>query len=533
MLRHGRKLMTLLALVVLALAACAPPDPGEIIPTRTPLPPPTDTPIPPTVTPTTTPIPTLTPTPRPQPSPTPEMSLAPGGPWLVFSAMPDPARTGRFGLFAVNADGTGLTHLSDDVVQAFAGQQAASPASSRVAYTALATGTEAGEGVSELLLRLARLPGGQVTTAARLTPPGYTPPASRAEDEARWQAYEVSRSQAPIWASDADHIAYVGFNEGPTADVYLYNLFTGTTVRLSSEAGQAVNPLWSPDGRFIAYGVQHNPEPRSTGLVDEVRVAWTNGTGDELLYPPAESGERLFGWLEYDTVLVASSAAGCAYERLRAVEVDSGAEFMLWPGHFRQAVFDPATGAVLLEAGALSSPCEGDVSGVPAGGIYLIPLEGEPRAVLGEEAVQPADPVQTLRWAESQGAFVATFGGFGALPSAVLSITPGGDVTEPQRPPGVRSVVSPDGEWMAWHADGSTGERGLWVGPRGDLPQPVFAEPVQSVTWAPDGRTLFFFRPPGGHGPDLYVAHGPSFRPEPLVEDVLIVREPAWVHRPR
>lgn len=520
-----RKLIALLGLAVL-LVACSPPDPGEIIPTRTPLPPPTDTPIPPTATPTTTPVPTLTPTPGPRPSPTPEVSLSTRGPWLVFSAMPDPARSGRFGLFAANADGTGLTHLSDDVVQAFAGQDAASPVAARVAYTAL---TDDGG----LVLRQVRLPNGPAITAASLVPPGYEPPASRAEDETRWQAYEVSRSQPPRWAPDGDHIAYVGFAEGPDADVYLYNLFTGVSVRLSDEPGHAIEPQWAPDGRFIVYGVRHDPNAGSTVLVDEVWVAWTNGTGDKPLYTPSGAGERLFGWLEYDTVLVASSAQGCAYERLRAVEVESGAEFMLWPGHFRQAAFDPATGAVLLEAGAFSADCAGG-EGAPREGLYFIPPGGEPRAVPGEgEVPLPEDPVQTLRWAETQRAFVVTFGPFGGLPSAVLTVTPSGEVTEPQRPPGVRSVVAPDGEWMAWYGDGSTGQTGLWVGPRGDLPQPVFSEAVQMVTWAPDSRTLFFFRPPGSQGPDIYVAHSPGFRPVPLADDLLIVREPAWVRRPR
>jgi len=372
-----RKLIALLGLAVL-LVACSPPDPGEIIPTRTPLPPPTDTPIPPTATPTTTPVPTLTPTPGPRPSPTPEVSLSTRGPWLVFSAMPDPARSGRFGLFAANADGTGLTHLSDDVVQAFAGQDAASPVAARVAYTAL---TDDGG----LVLRQVRLPNGPAITAASLVPPGYEPPASRAEDETRWQAYEVSRSQPPRWAPDGDHIAYVGFAEGPDADVYLYNLFTGVSVRLSDEPGHAIEPQWAPDGRFIVYGVRHDPNAGSTVLVDEVWVAWTNGTGDKPLYTPSGAGERLFGWLEYDTVLVASSAQGCAYERLRAVEVESGAEFMLWPGHFRQAAFDPATGAVLLEAGAFSADCAGG-EGAPREGLYFIPPGGEPRAVPGGSA---------------------------------------------------------------------------------------------------------------------------------------------------
>src|SRR5690554_6184338 len=137
-----RKLIALLGLAVL-LVACSPPDPGEIMPTRTP-------------------------TPGPRPSPTPEVSLSTRGPWLVFSAMPDPARSGRFGLFAANADGTGLTHLSDDVVQAFAGQDAASPVAARVAYTAL---TDDGG----LVLRQVRLPNGPAITAASLVPPGYEP----------------------------------------------------------------------------------------------------------------------------------------------------------------------------------------------------------------------------------------------------------------------------------------------------------------------------------------------------------------------
>jgi len=520
---HRRQLV-LIALLAAVLAACAPAELGEIIPTRTPLPPPTDTPPPPTVTPTTTPIPTLTPTPRPQATATPESALTRRGPWLVFNAIrqADPARP--HGLFAVNADGSALTQLVEDDVVGFAGQDAASPASARLAYVAATR--EAGA-IRELALKIVRVPDGQAYEAASLLPPGYQPPGpAEADDEARL-ALQAVEMQTPRWASDGDHVAFVALREGPTADVYLHNLFTRSTVRLSTEPGHAVDPVWSPDGRFIVYGVRHaEVEQVAAATADELRVAWTNGSGDRQIYEPTRDGERFFGWLAYNVVLVASYARDCGYTQLRAIDVDSTVERVLWPGFFRQAAFAPASGRVLLEGGALNPACEAEDA--PAG-LHVIGAEGPPQAVVFEDA---PGPVQSIRWAETQGAFTVTLGEFGQPPSGIARVTPAGESAPLERPPGLRALNSPDGQLMAWYGDGSAGQSGLWVGPRDGLPEPIYDQSVSWVTWSPDSRALFFMRPAGSSDRLAYVALRPAFAPVPLTEG-LEVRAAAWVYRPR
>lgn len=518
-----RRQLVLLILIAAIVAACAPAELGEIIPTRTPLPPPTDTPPPPTVTPTTTPIPTLTPTPRPQPTATPEAALTLRGPWLVFQAIrqADPARP--HGLFAVNADGSALTQLVEDDVVGFAGQDAVSPASARVAYVAATR--EAGL-IRELALKIVRLPGGQAYEAASLLPPGYEPPGpGEAEDDVRL-ALQAVEMQTPRWASDADHVAFVAMREGPTADVYLHDLFTRNTVRLSTEPGQAVDPNWSPDGRFIVYGVRHaGAEQATASMVDELRLAWTNGSGDRQIYAPTRDGERFYGWLTYNVVLVASYVRDCGYTQLRAIDVDSMVERVLWPGFFRQAAFDPASGVVLLDAGALNPACEAEDA--PAG-LHVVGVELPPQAV-GEGT---AGPVQAIRWAETQGAFTVTLGEFGQPPSGTLRVTPAGEAARLERPPGLRALNSPDGLLMAWYGDGSAGQSGLWVGPRDGLPEPIYDQSVSSASWSPDSQALFFLRPAGSSDRLAYVARSPAFAPVPLTEG-LEVRGMAWVYRPR
>lgn len=510
---------TLILLLAVALAACAPVDQGEIIPTRTPLPPPSATPIPDTPTPTGTPVPTMTPTPAPPPTATPEAGLSYRGPWLVFAAQGRAGGASQQSIFAVNADGTGLTRLVDGRASGLS----PSPASARLAYVGDEAAAPGG-----LALKLVQLPGGQVQTAAGLLPPGFPPASSLATGDDAWQVLQAVQSQEPRWSADADHIVYVGAADGPTADVYLFNLFTWTAVRLSDEAGQAVNPRWSPDERVVAYGVKRDLQSGPAERVDEVRLAWANGSGDRPLYTPSGAGERLYGWPEYNVALVSSYRPECGYVDLRAVNVDSTAERVLWSGPYGQAAFDPASGAILVAAAEPPAGCE--VAPPATAGLYLFTGADDPPAPVGGDS---AAPVQSIRWSAGEGAFIVTAGEFGGRPQSVLRLTPQGEVSPSAEAPHLQAAASPAGDRVAWYSSGASGEPGLWLAAPGDLPQPIFSDAVQYVTWSPDGQSLFFFRPPGAAGPAAYVARRPTFRPAPLLDGVTVSAPAVWVRRPR
>lgn len=61
--------------------------------------------------------------------------------------------------------------------------------------------------------------------------------------------------QNPVWDSDGDHLLFISDRQTGVDEVWRYTLTSGTLVVLTDQAG-ANSALISPDGRYLAYGVQ-------------------------------------------------------------------------------------------------------------------------------------------------------------------------------------------------------------------------------------------------------------------------------------
>lgn len=476
---------------------------------------PTDTP-----GPEPSPIASLTPTPAPTPTATPDVPLSAGGPWLVFSAAARPSRDEwSFGLYAVNPDGTGLTQLVGQPVLPFYGaEQAVSPQGRQFAFITSSDPFGAGE----LVLNILTLPGGEIRPVAALTPEGYT--AGRRDSEPAFtQAMASIEQQTAAWNPRGTHLAFLSAHEGPSADLYLYGLYTRQVTRLSDEPGQAVAPVWSPDGKYLAFGVVDEFGVRRRSHVDEIWVAWTGGGGTrpliELTVDAAEGGlfnETIVGWSGPQTLVVAAwddaAPPACGRTRLREVDVLTGERRALWQGTFQHAALDAGSGAILVVASNAVPGCAGE------SGLFLL----RPRRTA--EATRIGDlpgPAQSAVWSAAQGAFTVAIGEYGQPTTQLLTVSLTGEISAETVAPGLYLSRSPGGDLTAWYGSQPEEVAGLWVGPTGGLPEPVFGGPVSAVTWSPDGQSLFFFRPPGVSGYSVYVARQPGFIPVPLTEHML------------
>jgi hypothetical protein len=462
-MRSLRSLPLLFA--VMALLACnlftPPPDFLTPVPATTQAPPtrpPAETPLPATPTQAGAP-PTETLAPTPGPSATAAATLSAQGPWWVFAA--------EDGLWAANADGSGLTQVMEATPYLTLGQ--AAPQGGRVAVV---TGTDA-EGLHGRTLWLLTLPGGELTQVAALTSAETEPPPDP-EPGGEWLGVLWVLGQA-AWSPDGGALAFIGAQAGPSADLFVYDVASGAVTRLTDGPSQAYSPSWSPDGRYI---VQMGAESFGSGagyVMAGVWAAAADGSGVKPLYTPDSGDEVVVGWAAADAFVVASFYARCAYGNVRTVNITSGATQPMFEGFYSQFAADPATGVGLFAVDEFVVDCN------PGGstGLFLA-RPGEAPQLLGADLGEAT----RLGWSPEAGLFYARAG------EAWIGFTPDG---QPAPLPGGLNgnpLVGAGGRNWAW-VDDDLG--GLVASLGGAEPVRLYDGDVVLPSWSPDGETLLFF----------------------------------------
>ena len=356
MLRTGLGL--LLCLTVCSCAAVQPISPTaepvvKVRPSQTPTP---SLPDKPTATATLSPEPAATHTATPTVAP--QAALSVSGPWALI--------LNQEGVWAANADGSGLTHLAQDVVP----HRALSVSGRWIAYV---TDTEAGfdpESRGGLTLKVLSLPEGTVHTVTELQIPNVTKDSS---EDLQFSAEHVYRAVifeggGLAWSPDGSTLAFVSGHEGVSADLYVYSRELREITRLTDGPSQAYQISWSPDGRYIFHTGASNFGTGAGYVMVGVWVARADGTGVRTLYEPdpRTGAEVLVDWVAVDTALVHSWRPDCGGRNLITVNVASGEIQVVWPDYFNQATYNPETGAILIDAQDIDCNPEG------ASGFYVM-----------------------------------------------------------------------------------------------------------------------------------------------------------------
>ncbi|MEP7159434.1 MAG: hypothetical protein ABI797_08390, partial [Chloroflexota bacterium] len=80
----------------------------------------------------------------------------------------------------------------------------------------------------------------------------------------------------PSFSPDDTKLAYMGA-VGSTYSIYVLDLLTGATTRLTDTPGQEGWPAWSPNGSTIAFTSQHD----DCGIAPRDQECWTTGEPDD------------------------------------------------------------------------------------------------------------------------------------------------------------------------------------------------------------------------------------------------------------
>ena len=150
---------------------------------------------------------------------------------IAFVASTSPGQPGNYDIFAVNPDGTGVEHLTDDPAPDYS--PAWSPDGTQIAFAR----------------ERRHNPGGDASTSI------YVMNAD-GEGETRVTTEEGVHDGSPSWSPDGSMIAFSSNREG-FSDIWVVNS-DGTGLRRLTDLSQkgvdyAGLPAWSPDGSVIAF----------------------------------------------------------------------------------------------------------------------------------------------------------------------------------------------------------------------------------------------------------------------------------------
>jgi hypothetical protein len=414
---------------------------------------------------TDTEAPTQAPTSAPtEPAPTePAATLSANGPWLVFSAAE--------GIWAANADGSGLTYLMPAAPYFRLG-----PAAPAGGHVVVVTGSD-DSGLHGLALSLLSLPDGKLTKIGALTN-AQTEPGDDAQfgDPSSFNVDVIAPLGQVAWSPDGAALAFIGAQAGPSADLFKYDLAAGQVTRLTDGASQAYKPSWSPDGRYI---VQFGARTFGTGAgitLDGIWAAAADNSGVKTLYPvPGDSGgENLVAWAAPETFVVWTFNI-CANKNLRTYDIAAAQTQLMFPGFFGRMAADPATGVTLLEVDEFTAECD---KGTQQG--LFLARPGAAAKLLDDRL---GDATQ-LGWSAEAGLFYAFLG------DGWITYTPDGQVGPQLTAVTGTPIFAAGGKDWAW-VDANTNQIQVRLG--GGDAKTVSQDPALFPTWSPDGQTLLFF----------------------------------------
>jgi WD40 repeat protein len=405
-------------------------------------------------------------------------SLRPDGPWWVYD--------GAAGLWASNPDGTGMTQLADRALPPAPPSDAwVAPAGGRIAYVT------AEDERFNATLHVVSLSAPAEALAIPLTSPETEPSPDAAPGDATLDALQaVLLPRSFAWAPDGQRLAFAGILAGPTVDVYVYNVKTESTIRLTDGPTQAAGLRWSPDGRTILH------EALTGSAIDTgFRVAglWAAPADGSAVSLALEGAANFAGWVGEEVFLAYAVDLLCGRHDVRLVDLDSGATQPVWEGYFDHVAADPETGAILIAVRAetaASEWCNND----DRDGLFLVSGDGTPLPVVEGD-------VSALSWSPAAGLF------FARSNHGVIAISTTGqfiDLVVPETVIGFPEVA-PGSRTLAWVGEG------LWLGALTNNleqpPQQLARSPVRWARWFPDGTRLLFADLDG----TIYMAAGPAF----------------------
>jgi hypothetical protein len=433
----------------------------------------------------------LTATFTPTPSATAQPAAADVG-WILVKS--------EHGLWGIRSDG-GLIgiRISGRIIVPGPLADAVSQADGLFAYLTNSGSSQPSGNYPDLTLNIVSLMGRGEAAAVPLTSPeaGYEFPSDI--------EHAIVYLPSFAWSPEGMRLAFIGAQEGPSADLYEYYRESGDVVQLTDGPIQAYRPLWSPGGEWIVHFAADSFGTGAGYLVTGAYAARADESGVISLYDiPKHSGDELAaGWLDGHTLVAHSWYATCGPSDLRLVDLDA---------EKADLVFEGCLSAVAIGGGSVlfaQSPGTAGYDEDPRPGMYLLTASDRTPRLIGDEDIQSAV------WLEGVGAFLAH-----TEDGRLLEVDPAGEIRTLPAVSKRRPIVSPDGRYWAYVAtEFFDGVDGVFAGEYGKELTHIFTgEAVwNQLLFSPAGDSLYFIS--SEH--IVYGAEPPDWEPDPMAWGVV------------
>ncbi len=377
------------------------------------------------------------------------------------------------GLWAANPDGSSLAQLTTIDYWEYDLQKAIQPGGNLVAFL-----SPAEYDFHDMSLNLLSLPDGNITQITALTSPLTEAYADSLPGEAGMEALRAVRDQHNLaWSPDGSRLAFVGLMDGPTAEIYVYEVATGEIRRVSQDEAQNYWPSWSPDGNILLY---FGAEAFGTGAGFNTTGVWM-ARGPEMdvtwITVPEKGSEELVGWMDATTAVLSTWTPAFGSEQLRLYDVMTTQKTMLHESPFLSAAAD--SWRVLY--------ADND-------GLYLYSHDDQTTVQLSQEKATWIEPVEAGEYyftVHLEDGRMATFGSSEYEHQVSPIATGRGDLQ-----------VAMYGVIWGWTSQDEF-QPGAWItGPGVDIGQ-IFTGSARLPIWDLHNN-LFFFADDGSAGFDLY-----------------------------
>jgi dipeptidyl aminopeptidase/acylaminoacyl peptidase len=386
------------------------------------------------------------------------VKLASVGPWLLIET--------DQGLWAANADGSGLTQLTDVDYWDWHLQKAIQPGGNKVVLLSPSSFND----YHQMMLNLLSLPDGNIIKITDLTSLETEAYADLTKEDPLFEGILKVHSRSNYaWSPDGTRLAFVGLMDGPTAEIYLYDTISGEIQRVSTDDAQNYWPSWSPDGNSLLYFATQG-----------VWSARGDGTNVTMLYIPESGGvEELEGWLDAKTAVLDTWTSFTGRGKLRLFDITTTKTVMLSEDSNLIAEADGELGVVMFA----------DTSG-----LYLLTAEDRTLVRVSQEEVKDIDQVDPGEY------FFSVYFNNGSLATFGIS-----EMDHQDSPIEVNSdnLEVAMYAWIWGWASEDDNQPGVWItGPGIEIGQ-IFDGKARLPIWDEDNN-LLFFAPVDGNGYDLY-----------------------------
>lgn len=489
------KLQSAFALILTAviLSACSPSVPVDVT-TAAPAVPSAN----PVISATRSPIPAV-PTQTPTPKPSTTQPLPDHGPYFAFINAVEGSPLPTLILLGPNAAGRKEIPLAGQFETGNCFSCVISPDGEWLAYWSGFAGDRDSSFPSlelappyDLQLNLLHLPDGASTVITALLSPDYPANFDKAMDAIVNQPgmydpndeYDLVGSfiegiHSAAWSPDNRYLAFAGEMDGPSSDLYVYDLSQKSIRRLSSGLKNIVGTRairWSPDGKWIVYSSGFWV---GEGMTVTYYAARPDGSAFRE-YP--EQVTSFAGWLSDTVFLVTDDANGIGKHRLESADLGSSRMSMIWKCQYSDIAFDPGQSVLVSQLYPVDSEPECRIPGLY---FRAIP-SGYARLVTGLEGVEYFTTIDFLGMGDlrylvsDENLYV-----YSISPAGESSLLLSGDLYP---------YIAPDSKWVAFAG------KGLRImNSSGEISDPSTDIQMDMVFWRPDSKGFLFLS-----GSDVY-----------------------------